>query len=99
MISDKNYSLAMLTKLEVFCVGQSREIWGDVVNLGTQEVDFVLVVSNPATVIPSTEFFSTLYDQTAMTMARGHSSDNMDVGSDVDAGATWRKVTRCLLLL
>ena len=85
VISDKNYSLAMLTKLNVFCVGQSREIWGDVINLGTQEVDFVLVISNPAVVIPSTEFFSNLFDETAMVLARGHSSD--DIAEET--GAAW----------
>ncbi len=70
LIADKNYSLAMLVKLDVLCVGQSRQHWGVIQNLGVEEVDFVLLVARPFFLTSSTELFADLYDK------MGHRDDS-----------------------
>lgn len=62
MITDKNYSLAMLTKLQVVPLSQCRESWATaahVCNPPETKVDFLVFPSKPLCAIPSTEWFAT----------------------------------------
>lgn len=63
MITDKNYSLAMLTKLQVIPVSDCRQDLIEAAAMcnppGTQ-VDFILLPAKPLCTIPSTDWFSAI---------------------------------------